>query len=52
MAPQSDCLKDPHDDGNHNHDIQNGFDAGGHGDEVVDQPQRNAHDDQGNDDVY
>jgi hypothetical protein len=51
-APQSECLQDPNGNGNHNHYIQNGLDTGRHGDEVVDQPQRDADHDQRNNDVY
>jgi hypothetical protein len=50
--PQSERLQDPHTDRNYNHYIQNGLDAGGHGDEVIYQPQRYADHDQHNDNVY
>ena len=45
-------LQDPHCDRDHNHDIEDGLNARGHGDEVIDQLQRKADHDQGNDDVY
>ena len=35
----------------HNHYIQNGPDAARHGDEVIDEPQRDADQDRRNDDV-
>jgi hypothetical protein len=45
-------LQDPNCDRNHNHYVQNRLDTGSHGDEVIDQPQRDADHDQRNDDVY
>ena len=42
LAPQSEHLQNPNADRNYNHYIQNGLDAGGHGDVVIDQPQRDA----------
>src|ERR1017187_9724124 len=50
-APHSDRLKNPNRDKNHDHYIQDRLDAGGHGDEVVDQPQHDTHHYQHDDDV-
>jgi hypothetical protein len=52
LPPHSDRLQDPDCDRNYDHYVQNGLDAAGHGDEVVDEPQRDADYDQRNDDVY
>jgi hypothetical protein len=52
LPPHSDGLQDPDCDRNYDHYVQNGLDAAGHGDKVVDEPQRDADYDQRDDDVY
>jgi hypothetical protein len=52
IPPQSDGLQQPNTNGNHNDYIQNGLDAGGHGDKPVDQVQRHADHDQRNNKIY
>jgi hypothetical protein len=48
ISPQSDGLQQPNTNSDHNDDIQNRLDAGGHGDKPVDQVQRHADNDQRN----
>jgi hypothetical protein len=51
IRPQADRLQQPNANRNHDDDVQNGFDAGGHGDKSVDQVQRHANYDQHNDKI-
>ena len=51
-SPESDCLQDPDGNRHHHHNIQDGLDAASHRDEVVDEPQRDADNNERDDDVY
>ena len=51
-VPQSNGLQHKHGYGNHDHDVQNRFDAGSHGDEAIDHPQRHADHDQKYHEIY
>jgi hypothetical protein len=50
-SPQSDRLQQPDADHNNYYDVENRFDAGGHGDISVDQVQRHADYDQHHDEI-
>lgn len=39
--------QEPQDNCDHHNDVENGFDGAGHGNESVDQPQQNAHNNEG-----
>src|ERR1035441_9177754 len=49
--PESDLLQQPDANGAYHDDVQDGFNAGGHGDISVDQIQRDSHNDQHDDKV-
>jgi hypothetical protein len=51
-APQSDSLQNPYRNRNHNYDVQNGFDAGSHGNVAIDQVQSYADDNQRDHKIY
>src|SRR5258707_171455 len=50
--PKSRSLQYPHGYRDHHYHVQNCFDAAGHGDEAIDQPQRHAHHNQRDHDIY
>lgn len=45
-APQSGCLQYPNRDSHHHNHVQDGLDAGGHGDKPIGQPQRHSYNDE------
>ena len=51
-TPQPGRLQYPDPDGHHHDDVQDGLDAGGHGDIAIDQPQSHPDYDQRDDQIY